>query len=74
MINEIRLDEYGELDEVVVGNFSRPRSKAKGVCVHLERMGGCHWWMRIDVPGRRSIAVNFWTKRGAKICARAEHD
>jgi len=73
MINEIRLDEYGELDEVVVGNFPRPGRKAKGVCVHLERMGTSHWWMRIDVPGKRSIAVNFWTKRG-KIFARAEHD
>jgi len=72
--DEIRLDDRGELDEVVAGRFARPRHKSGSVCVHIERMSPSSWWMRIDLPRGKNIVVNFWAEKGRKVHARAERD
>lgn len=61
---EIRIQE-GALDEVVA---------CKPEFFHLEQMDAGHWWMRVDLGGGKAIAINLWTKRGAKILGRAERD
>ena len=73
--SEIRLDEDGNLDEVVVGKFPKARKPFTETCVHVERMADGWWWIGIDMPGGGSIHVNFWTrKKGRKIHARAERN
>jgi hypothetical protein len=72
-----------ELDEVVAGHFKRMAGpmgrrrvvkKQRGVCFVMERMNASHWWMEISFPNGENIHVNLWTKRGAKIHARAERN
>ena len=55
---EIRRNDDGTLDEIV----------ATGASVHLEQMGGNHWWMSIEIAGQ-CVHVNFTT---AKAIIRAE--
>ena len=57
---EIRRNDDGTLDEIV----------ATGASVHLEQMGGNHWWMSIEA-GSRCVHVNLTT---AKATIRAECD
>ena len=57
---EIRRNDDGTLDEIV----------ATGASVHLEQMGGNHWWMLIEA-GSRCVHVNITT---AKATIRAECD
>ena len=57
---EIRRNDDGTLDEIV----------ATGASVHLEQMGGNHWWMSIEA-GSRCVHVNITT---AKAIIRAECD
>lgn len=65
MSEEIRSNEDGTLDEVCVKHAE---------FVHLEQMDDGYWWLRIDKPDGSAVVVNLWTKRNARIHARAERD
>ena len=54
MSNEIRLDDDGKLDEVVVEHAKH---------VHLERMDQGAWWMRIELADGSAIVVNLAARR-----------
>lgn len=47
---ELRFDRRGELDELV----------AKAAAVHLERLVGGGWWLRVD-KGRGSVNVRLFS-------------
>jgi hypothetical protein len=61
---EIRLDDRGQLDEVVAWGF-----------IHLERMDTGHWWLGIDTVDGKRLMVNLCSRRRNRaVDGRAEFD
>jgi len=52
---EIR-NKQGELDEIIAHNAN----------IHLEQMDHNHWWMGIEVDGKRWM-VNFHSKTAIEV-------
>lgn len=66
-IQELRYNEDGTLDEVVISD---------AFC-HLEQMGKRHWWLGIsrgEGKGSRTVHVNFRGHKGGRITVMVEDE
>ena len=49
-LRELRLDDRGQLDDVVIENVD---------VFHMERMDTDHWWMRLSLPSRQDYVFDI---------------